>query len=274
MGDGGLTGIVGGAIGGKLLDKALGKGTDKLFEKAEKSGWLDNLVDVFRRKHKILVLGLTGTGKTNFLISLTETTPQAINLMSRTRFMQKHKIRIQKNPFVFVDTPGEKGKEDERRKAIKEAMRDGVKGVINVVSFGYHEARQHEKKNVFNRDGSVKEKFLKDRRREEIDFLQEWTPLLGDADISGWLITLVTKADLWWGQREEVLKHYSSGQYFNKLGDGKNLSPMVLEYCSVIHKFYNQGKLSGDFDDADRTQTKSNLLLTLMEAIGKGTLGK
>jgi hypothetical protein len=58
------------------------------------------------------------------------------------------------------------------------------------------------------------------------------------------------------------------------LGDAKNLSPMVLEYCSVIHKFYNQGKLSGDFDDEDRATVKSNLPMTLLEAIGKGTLAK
>lgn len=203
MSDGGLTSIVGGAIGGKLLDKALGKGADKLFEKAEKSGWLDNLIGVFRRKHKILVLGLTGTGKTNFLLSLIETTPQAISFMTRIQFIQKHKIKIQKNPFIFVDTPGEKGKEGERLRAIKEAMREGVTGIINVVSFGYHEARQYEKKDVFNRNGDVKEKFLRERRQEEIAFLKEWTPLLSDS--GNWLITLVTKSDLWWYRREEVL---------------------------------------------------------------------
>ena len=51
---------------------------------AQKQGWLDKLKMALRKKHKILVLGSTGAGKTNFLASLTETMPKAIDLMSRT----------------------------------------------------------------------------------------------------------------------------------------------------------------------------------------------
>ena len=42
---------------------------------ANKQGWLDKLKMAFRKKHRILVLGSTGAGKTNFLKSLTETMP-------------------------------------------------------------------------------------------------------------------------------------------------------------------------------------------------------
>lgn len=61
---------------------------------AIKQGWFEKLVTVFQKKHKILLLGSTGVGKTNLVQSLTEVTPKAIHHMNRTDFIKKHHIKI------------------------------------------------------------------------------------------------------------------------------------------------------------------------------------
>jgi putative ribosome biogenesis GTPase RsgA len=44
----------------------------KAFETAQKQGWFDILLNLFRKKHYIVVFGSTGVGKTNLIESLTQ----------------------------------------------------------------------------------------------------------------------------------------------------------------------------------------------------------
>ena len=78
----------------------------KLFELAKRQGWLDRLASSFKKKHRILVLGCTGVGKSQFVESLTEAMPAAIDRLNRTEFAQKHSIKIGKTPFEFIDHRG------------------------------------------------------------------------------------------------------------------------------------------------------------------------
>ncbi len=240
----------------------------KIFEKAHKQGWLEKLINVFRKKHKVLVLGSSGTGKTNLLQSMEEIAPKAIDQMNRTEFAQKHSISISKHPFIFIDTPGQKGHASRRKQAIREAMSTEISGVMNIVSYGYHEYRIG-KSRAINKDGSISESFLREHRKVELEALDEWTTLLGDEHTVSFLITVVTKADLWWHTKDEVLEYYTAGPYYEALGEAKGLSNVVREYCSVFHRFYGEGALSAVFDDADRVKTKANLLSQLIAAIGK-----
>jgi len=151
-------------------------------------------------------------------------------------------------------------------------MSRGISGIINVASYGYHEYTIKEKAEAVNANGSVKEAFLKKHRQIEIDMLAEWTTLLGGRDTAGWLINVITKADLWWDRQDEVFQHYKEGPCYEALGDAKSLEPIFLEYCSVFHKFYGEGSISGRFDESDRARARGNLLSTLLAAIGKGDL--
>jgi energy-coupling factor transporter ATP-binding protein EcfA2 len=234
---------------------------------AEKQGWLDRLTTALRKKHKVLILGSTGVGKTNFLESLTDLVPKAIEQMNRTEFAEKHSIKIAKQPFIFVDTPGQIEHQSRRIAAIRDAMRGDIAGVINVVSYGYHEWRIGQK-SVFDASSAVREEFLKQHREKELESLREWTTLLGGRETVGWLITVVTKADLWWHRQDEVFDYYRSGAYYAALGEAQSLRPVVLEYCSVFHKFYGTGLLSGTFDEADRVRARAHLLRQLLAAVG------
>lgn len=243
----------------------------QLLQLAHKQGWLDQALNAFKKKHKVLVLGSSGVGKTNLLQSLTTLTPEAIHFMNRTEFAQKHQLKIAKEPFIFQDTPGELAKAPRRMKAIREALASPIAGVINVVSYGYHEHRSPDPA-AFDSASNPKEEYLARHRDVEVAALAEWVELLGDEKHIGWAVTVVTKADLWWHRKDEVFAHYSTGPYAKSLGSLSRMAPTVVEYSSVFHKFYDRSPLSGDFDDRDRQRARANLLRTLLESVGKSAL--
>jgi hypothetical protein len=140
--------------------------------------------------------------------------------------------------------------------------------VINVVSYGYHESRA-VKRPVIESTGEVNDAFLARQREVEVDLLSEWAALLGGRDGAGWLITLVTKADLWWDRRAELLAYYQTGPYYHALGEAQLLQPVVLEYSSIFQKFYGPGWMCGEFEDADRIHAKAQLIGALLAAVGR-----
>ena len=239
----------------------------KVLELAQRQGWLDRLLLALRKKQRVLVLGSSGAGKSMFLESLTETLPTAISRLNRTEFAQKHAIKIGKSPFEFFDTPGQVLHKERRMAAIRDAMAKPIAGIINVTAYGFHEGKI-EKKHAID-GGKARESYLAGRRQEEIEALREWLPLLGSRDTTGWLITAVTKADLWWGDREKVMEHYSTGAYGAELANAKELRPVVIEYCSVFQPYFGEAPMDGTFGDADRTRAKGHLMKQLLAAVGK-----
>jgi len=80
-----------------------------------------------------------------------------------------------------------------------------------------------------------------------------------------WLLTVIAKADLWWGERQSVYDHYQRGSYYGALGTAlQQFGPLAMHHCSVFHKFYGRSPMSGLFDDNDRVQARSNLLGALV----------
>jgi hypothetical protein len=253
-----------------IWETAVHVSAEQIIELAKKEGWFQRIINTFRKKHNILVLGTTGTGKTNLIYSFTEFIPEAINFMNRTEVMQKHRIMINSHPFIFIDTPGQELHKSRRIEAIQEAMSRNISFIINVVSYGYHEYRRRTR-GVFLPNGSINKRYLEMHRIQEIKGLSEWTPILGNKHITKGLITVVSKADIWWKkeQWDTILNHYKSGDYYNALGEAKILEPIVLPYCSVFHKFYGEGNLSGQFDETDRINFRVQLLKSMLALIGK-----
>lgn len=239
----------------------------KLFELAKRQGWLDRLASSFKKRHRILVLGCTGTGKSQFVESLTESLPAAIDRLNRTEFAQKHSIKIAKTPFEFIDTPGQRVHRERRLAAVREAVTKPVAGIINVVAYGFHEGSTGKDQAIGG--GRPHPEFLAARREDEIAALREWIPIVGSRDTAGWLITVVTKADLWWPDRDSVLAHYAAGEYATALEPAKELRPVVMEYCSVFKKYFGEAPMAGTFDESDRTRARGHLLKQLLAAVGK-----
>ena len=82
---------------------------------------------------------------------------------------------------------------------------------------------------------------------------------------SNWLVTVVTKADLWWDRSEQVLESYGKGPYFVALGDARDLRPRVLPYSSVFHQFYGEGTMAGTFDAENHRIARQKLIDALMK---------
>lgn len=241
------------------------KVASQLLHLAEKQGWIDKLINAFRTKHHVLVLGTSGTGKSQLISSLSDAMPATIDRLNRSSFREVAELKISNSPFVFTAVPGERTKTVARVEVIREAIK-GITGIIDVTSYGYHEGTSAET-DVFDANGHVRQQFLEKGRSEEIAALDEWTTVLGDRTVARWLVTVVTKADLWWEDRNVVMKHYESGEYFKALGRAQSLGPTVIDYCSVVHKFYGRGPVSGDFDDADRVRLRAHLLRQLFLAV-------
>jgi hypothetical protein len=178
-----------------------------------------------------------------------------------------HPIQIENQPFRFIDTPGQDEHISRRSLAFREATSQGATGIINVVANGYHEYDVDPDK-ALTKSGKVREEFLGIHRNAEIEALDEWIHLV-PASRARWLLTVVSKADLWWHEREQTLDHYRSGEYGKRVKEDTRLHHWVLPYCSVIHRFYGRGSVSGHFDDAERRRTRTHLLSSLLQITAK-----
>lgn len=240
---------------------------------ARRQGWLRRGASLLRKKHRVLVLGPSGVGKTQFLMSLTDLDCDAIDRRHRTGSEQRYRMSIKGTPFVFIDTPGQLIHKDERIDAIRRAIRENVEGILNVVCFGYHEGRSPEAQVLAPRGKltAVREDYLEESRRRELECVREWSSLLGRGSRTPWVITVVTKADVWWDRREEVVSYYigSTGEYMGALSEAGNLNRGVIEYCSVFHRFYGVVPMSGTFDQRDRAKQRDHLLREMLSAVGK-----
>lgn len=234
---------------------------------AKEQGWFKKLLDHFTKKHNILVLGCSGAGKTELIKSLETINPEIIHYTSRTRDKTISGIKVNDIPFNFIDVPGEEHDLSIRNQAILEHVHE-LDAIINVVSYGYHEYT-YGKDDAILSGKKISKRYLSQNRTREIDTVSEWSNSLGGARDYR-LITVVTKADLWWPNHKEVISHYQSGEYYKRLGSAQQLKPMVMPYCSVIKNFYDETATSGEVDGNALIGYRNNLLRTLVEVVGKG----
>lgn len=241
------------------------KAMNTILETAEKHGLIDKIKKLFAKKRTVLLLGTSGVGKTSLVASLNGLVPEAIHYLARTQIAIKHRMKFDGAKFEFVDTPGQEHHDSRRIKEIRQSMKQDHLGVINVTSFGYHE-HSTGLPDAFRPDGIISQDYLARHREVEIEGLKEWVGLLGDTNTTRWFATVVTKADLWWDERDAAIDYYRNGKYSEHLGGMKQLHPVVIEFCSVIHRFYGEGPVCGTFDDEVRNILRLNFLKTLVEA--------
>src|SRR5581483_549690 len=219
-----------------------------------------------RRKPKdIIVLGASGTGKSSFLKSIRGLSAY-IRHEDRTDKATKVKGKIGKEFFNFIDTPGEAQHKAKRSQVLYEIYGKPFLGIINLVSYGYHEnaiAGTHAIAGT-----SASETYLESRRQTEINQLAEWTSLLaGRGGPAKWLITVVTKADLWWSPTNApiVLEYYKTGKYWGALGEATEITYSVRSYSSLNQLFYGRAAMSGFYTDTQRVRDRSSLIALLLE---------
>lgn len=245
----------------------------KILGLVRSSGVVQKAWAKLKKKHRFVVFGSSGTGKSNLLSSIDNPLASAISRHDRTKANRTVPLTIAGEPFVFVDTPGQEPFRDERDKVIQAAQKEPLfrrkrfRGILNVVSYGYHEAKETKLSNVFEDDLQVKEVYLAGARQWEIEQVDEWFRLLARPDRVDWIITVVTKADLWWEKQDEVLEYYKQGQYGEKIKSA-NVPHRVFSYCSVLHKFYEKQPLPGFLDDDGKRIIQAQFFKDMLEITG------
>lgn len=236
-----------------------------MYRLAEDEKILARLATFFKSKDTIIVLGSTGSGKTNLLESLGAAAAlvDPIPSITRTQTPERRKVIVNERPFTIIDTPGQAAHAAQRQELYREGLANPPVRMINVVSYGYHEYATGSKE-ALNGQGSPSDAWLERHRANELTAMREWLPLLGDRETTSWILTAVTKADLWWSEHDAVVDYYENGPYAEELTrQDPGLKHSVLPYSSVFHRFYGEAPLSGMFDDEDRLQTTTHFLQQL-----------
>ena len=140
--------------------------------------------------------------------------------------LEREEFGVEGRYFVGLNVPP--GQEEKRGYHWDQLYREisGARryAIINVVSWGYHslgkiEMSQHK---LF-RPGMSPEQFLSvfldDRKAAEIALLREMLPHLKSTPGNLRMLTVVTKQDLWWSERNAVKNYYEDGEYNQLIED-------------------------------------------------------
>lgn len=189
----------------------------------------------FRKNIRVLVVGESGTGKSQFLSTIHG---KKEFVADSTMVSYSSKLELPNGRIVeFIDTPGQQSLMQDRKRRINAINRKGYDGIINLVCYGYQATEETNPSIVFQ-GGQIKDSYLKENREKELKQLEEWLPNIDVESNIKWVLTIVNKADVWWEQKDEVLSYYNSDKYGTKLNEILRVSTTeVIPYCSVIVPF-------------------------------------
>lgn len=129
-----------------------------------------------------------------------------------------------------------------------------VGGVINVVAYGLHSfADRGYKETTYYQPRMTKGQFvqtyLDNRRERELEIIRGLKHRLLDAKKKVWMVTLVTKQDLWWDERATVKDFYTSGEYNDhivEITNARGAQNFAHEYLSASLVMRNLGTDKGE----------------------------
>jgi glycine/D-amino acid oxidase-like deaminating enzyme len=172
-----------------------------------------------RKKAGILIIGPGGVGKstTARFLSGEFTSPTEVP-GKYDESLGLEVYPLDDDPRVeLVVPPGQKHRRDATWNELERTISDGgYRGIILTCSFGYHSMGQYSYKDHGLYKGRLDEfmvAFLNDCRKEELAVLNRLSPHFCANDRKFWVLTLVTKQDLWWDNRSTVESHYREGKY-------------------------------------------------------------
>lgn len=234
---------------------------------------INKIKSLLKGKKKILILGCSGVGKTQFVNSISfenkEKQSKRISRENRTTTNYKVKFFIEDSAILLTDTPGEGLNDIIRKNEITELLKNKGEGIINVVSYGYHEGPVSHLYDVFDEGNVVKKEYINMCRQKEIEQLDMWINWMGLSEIK-WVITLVSKADVWWDDDwDNVKKYYETGEYATRVKKLKDngIQHIILPYSSIIDPFYNI-KGSEKFGETKKSELYKYFLEQLLNLLG------
>lgn len=228
-----------------------------------------------RSPYNILIYGCSGAGKSEFIRALldkqvTEYPTQRTQTIDDCKmvFSNGRKIR-------FYDLPGHVIHISTRQIALNMISQKKIKGIINVVTYGYNEVEDHTISDIFCDTNSnhfiVKESYLAANKKLELKQIEEWMTFIHNNSNVKCVMTVVTKADIWYLQKEQVLSYYKTGMYYKKCIEklSKICHTSVFPYCSIISPFGNKPMFLS-FNERDKQRMHREFKEELFKIIKNG----
>ena len=212
---------------------------------------LRKLRSYWRHGHvRIAVFGVGGTGKT----TLGELLSGKSSLGAKpSTYQLSHKTEAVTPDSDFVSTlyiPG--GQERyilNDWPALYQNLAQGKsRGIINIVCYGHHSFTELNYKatkyfldlpesvrNTISKEDFVK-LYLESKRARELEIMREMLPHLKTAKERIWMLTVVTKQDLWWKERATVQAFYEGGEYnsyINEIATNRGQQNFAHAYVSA-----------------------------------------
>ena len=121
----------------------------------------------------------------------------------------------------MVVPPGQEHRRVRNWEELYSGLREGrFHGIIFLVAYGYHSLgqirwKEHTLSKTLKRKkpGAFMKAYLERQRDEELNVLREILPHIKACKTKLWLMTIVGKEDLWYGDRANVLGSYQTGAY-------------------------------------------------------------
>lgn len=172
------------------------------------------------------IFGLGGTGKSTLGGILA-------GKLDPTKGRTEYSVSIMEEEFqmqggilcTLLVPPGQPSRQAFYWSDLKSLVAAGkVKILINVVSYGYHSLEEESYKlHKDYENGKTAAEFFKkyaeNRRADEEKSVASLVDSIAGTGRRLRMLTIVTKQDLWWNQRETVKKHYMEGAYNASIKD-------------------------------------------------------
>jgi len=200
----------------------------------------------------VLILGAGGVGKTtltNLLASGSESLVIAPDKYKQSLDIEVASVKLKPGTKIEVTAaPGQ----PERRKDTWPELEAGIakgkyRGIIQLVCYGYHSLGLDLKSLKEYQPGKPVEEILPGvlarQREEELTVFRQLSPYLIATDSKTWLLTVVTKQDLWWEDRENVERYYRTGEFGKAIADlvgqkpGQNFRSELVHSSLVIGNY-------------------------------------
>jgi len=199
------------------------------------------------------IVGAGGTGKSTLGKTLNGTHFEMPPKYRESLAVEKYKLEDVGFSTLLV-FPGQSERADFRwQPFFEQLVRGKVRGVINVVSWGYHSFPEigYKEHKCYQEGMSIEdfmEVYLHERRQVEISLLKQVVAHLKNSQGKIWMLTFVSKQDLWWDRRQEVKEYYVNGEYNELVAE---IAKQKGEQ-NFTHEFLSASLVMQNFQTTDR----------------------